>query len=144
MPMNGFSIGRDVSLDIAGQDGRIVSFNLITTFDAKQLTGKVTIYGLDGIIRFLEIPEGWDGTIGITRGDRALDDFIASLEEKYFAGENVVGQQITETINEPNGGISQWRYEGVMFKLDDSGSWKGNGDVQQKLSWCASRKRRVV
>lgn len=144
MPMNNFSIGRDVTLDIAGQDGKIVSFNLITQFDAKQLTGKVTIHGMDGSVRFLEIPEGWDGTISVTRGDRSLDDFIATLEENYYAGKNVLGSSITETINEPNGGISQWRYEGVMFKLDDAGSWKGNGDVAQKLSWCAGRKRRVV
>lgn len=144
MPMNNFSIGRDVSLDIVGQNGQIVSFNLITTFDAKQVTEKVTIRGLDGTVRYLEIPEGWDGTIGITRGDRALDNFIASLEALYYAGGNVLGQAITETIEEPDGSLSQWRYEGVMFKLDDAGSWKGNGDVAQKLSWCASRKRQVV
>jgi hypothetical protein len=144
MPMNGFNIGRDVTLDIVGQDGKIVALNLITTFDAKQMTDKVTIRGLDGHTRFLEIPDGWDGTIGITRGDRVLDDFIASLEENYYAGKDVIGSAITETIREVGGGISQWRYEGIMFKLDDAGAWKGNGDVQQKLSWVASRKRRIV
>src|ERR1035437_5523188 len=143
MPMNGFSVGRDVTLDIVGPHGTIVSLNLITDFDAKQSTEKQTIKGLDGLTRYLEIPEGWDGTITITRADRALDDFIASLEETYFAGQNVPSSFITETIQEPNGGISQWRYEGVMFKLDDAGSWK-TSDVTQKMSWVAGRKRRVV
>lgn len=144
MPMNGFNIGRDISLDVAGQDGQIVSFNLVTGFEKKQVTEKVAINGLDGVTRYLEIPEGWEGTIDVTRADRRLDDFVASLEDKYFAGQNVLGQSITETIQEPDGSISQWRYEGVMFRLSDAGKWKGKGDVQMRLDWCASRRRKVV
>src|ERR1035437_4676709 len=140
--MNGYNTGRDVTLDLVGQNGQIVSFNLITSFDAKQVTDKITIRGMDGTTRYLELPEGWDGSISITRADRALDDFTESLESAYFAGNDVMGSAITETIQEPSGGLSQWRYENVMFKFDDAGSWKGNADVQMKLSWCASRRRK--
>lgn len=144
MPMNGFNVGRDVSLDVIGRNGQIASFNLITAFDAKQLTDKVSIRGIDGVVRFLELPGGWDGSFAIARADRVLDDFIADLEDAYYSGANVKASFITETITEPNGSISQWRYEGVMFKLDDAGSWKGNADVQMKLSWVASRKRKLI
>jgi len=63
------------------------------------VTDKVTVRGMDGTTRYLELPEGWDGTISITRADRALDDFIESMEVAYFAGKDVMGSAITETIS---------------------------------------------
>lgn len=144
MPMNNFSLGRDVSLDIAASNGQIVSFNLVTSFDKKQMTNKIKIKGIDGVTRYLEVPDGWEGSIDVTRGDRRLDDYVDQLEADYYAGKNVQAQSITETISEPDGAISQWRYEGVMFRLDDGGKFEGDKEVKQKLSWCASRRRKVI
>lgn len=144
MPMNNFSLGRDVSLDIAASNGQIVSFNLVTSFDKKQMTNKIKIKGIDGVTRYLEVPDGWEGSIDVTRGDRRLDDYVDQLEADYYAGKNVQAQSITETISEPDGTISQWRYEGVMFRLDDGGKFEGDKEVKQKLSWCASRRRKVI
>ena len=90
MPMNGFNVGRDISLNIIGYDGAIHSFGLSTHFDARMMTNKVTIKGLDGVMRFLEIPDGWDGTFTYTKQDDLLDAYFAGLEANYYAGQNVV------------------------------------------------------
>jgi hypothetical protein len=142
--MNGFSVGRDVSIDIFGNLGNIERFNLITMFEAKQNTTRITIKGMDGVNRYLELPEGWEGSFAITRGNRAVDDYFAQIENTYYDGGDITAAAITETISEPGGGISQWRYEGVMMKLDDAGSFQGDAEVKQKISFCASRKRKVV
>lgn len=144
MPMNGFNVGRDVKVDVVGNTGALVSFNKVTMFDSKQVTQSIKIVGLDGVVNDLELPHGWTGGIEVERMDAAVDDYIASLESAYYNGVNIQGGRITETITEVNGGQSQYRYDGVMFKLDDAGSKKGDASIKQKLSWVAARRIKVV
>lgn len=144
MAFNNFSVGKDISLDLIGYNGAITAFSLITNFESKQDTSQVKIMGLDGIPRFLELPAGWRGSFEIERADATLDDYFAGMEAAYYQGLNIASSFITETIGEPNGGITQYRYEGVMFKLEDAGAWKGDHSVKQKLSFVASRRRKVI
>lgn len=143
MPMNGFSVGRDLTINIIGFDGAIHSFGLQTNFDAKMVTNKVRIKGLDGIIRYLEIPDGWDGTFTYTKQDDLIDAYFANLEAAYYAGQNVPASSITETIQNADGSTSQYRFTGVMMRYDDAGMWAGDKDVPLKISWCASRRIKV-
>jgi len=143
VPMNGFSVGRDITLNIIGYDGAIHSFGLSTHFDARMMTNKVAIKGLDGIIRYLEIPDGWDGTFTYVKQDDQIDAYFANLEAAYYAGTNVPASSITETIANPDGSTSQYRFTGVMMKFDDAGAWAGDRDVTMKISWCASRRIKV-
>lgn len=143
MPMNNFNTGRDITLNIIGFDGTIKNFALQTDFDAKQMTNKISIKGLDGVVRFLEIPDGWDGGFSFERQDALIDQYFNDLENAYYGGQNVQAATITETIQEVNGGISQYRYTGVMFKLDDAGTWHGDASIKMKISWCASRRFKI-
>lgn len=142
MPVGGFSVGRDIALDVFTPQG-VVRFNTVTGFDSKQQTASSVVKGLDGENRPLEIPEGWDGSITIERADSQLDDFIAQLESNYYAGLGISPSQITETVTNPDGSLSVYRFTKVMFKLDDAGSWAGDKAVQQKLSWKASKRIKV-
>ncbi len=65
---------------------------------------------IDGIVDFLELPQGWEGSIEVERADNTLDDYFAALEANYYSGKNITTATITETIQEPNGSISQYRY----------------------------------
>lgn len=142
MPVGGYSVGRDLALDVFTTQG-VIRFNTVTGFDSKQMTTKHTVKALDGKNRFLEIPEGWDGTISIERADDQLDSYIANLEAGYYAGLGIGFSQITETITNPDGSISTYRFTDVAFKLDDAGSWTSDKAVAQKLSWCASKRIKV-
>lgn len=143
--MNGFSTGRDVKIDIVDPSSAAVlqTFSLQTTFESRQMTNRVTIKGLDGIVRYLELPEGWEGSLEYDRQNDALDAYVASLETAYYAGLNLQTAQITETIANPDGSTSIYRFTGVVFKLSNSGSWKGDDRVAQKLDWCASLRIKV-
>lgn len=143
--MNGFSTGRDIKIDIVDPNSFAViqSFSLLTTFDSKQMTNQIKIKGLDGIVRYLEIPDGWEGTLDYDRQGDQLDAYVASLETGYFAGLNTNSAQLTETITNPDQSVSIYRFTGVVFKLSSSGAWKGDGQVSQKLDWCASLRLKV-
>jgi len=143
MPFNNFSVGKDVSLVIFGTNG-VQTFPLVTQFDYKQETQQVKIVGIDGVMRPLELPVGWSGSFEIERQDSGLDDYIAQLESNYYNGQNIQGATITETISEPNGATTQYRFEGVALKLEDGGTWKGDATVKQKLAFVASRRRKVL
>jgi len=140
---NGFNTGRDLTLNIVGFDGAIHSFGLQTTFDARAITKKISIEGMDGLTRFLKIPGGWSGSMGFVKQDDTLDAYFAQLEAAYFNGQNIPASSITETIQNPDGSTSQYRFTGVMLEFDDAGAWSGDADIKLKISWDAGRRIKV-
>lgn len=142
MPVSGFTIGRDVSIDINMPQGP-VRFSNITEFAAQQISTGIESKGLDGTDRFGEIPSGWQGTVTIDRANANLDRAIAFLEGLYYAGQNVPTSVITETITEPDGSVTQWQYVGVAIKFDDHGTYQGDAKVTQKFTWKASKRNEI-
>ena len=143
MPINGFSVGRDVSLDIVGPSGPI-RFNLITKFSSKQEVKSNAVKGLDGITRPVRFFDGWSGNFDIERQDSTVDDYFSQLEANYYAGLNEAAVTITETITEVSGAVTQYRYTGVLLKLEDAGDYAGDSTVKQKVSFIASRRIKVA
>ena len=142
MPAGGFSVGRDVSLTVI-YNGAPLTFGLVTNFEAKPITGDNKILGLDGVPRHQVFPEGWSGSFTLTREDASTDDWWASLEAAYFAGQNIPYGTILESITEADGSLSQYRFENVSLKLTDAGSWSGNKEVIQKVEFMASKRKAI-
>ena len=142
MPVNGFSIGRDCSLTVNTPNG-VKRFSLITGFGSKPSISDAKVKGLDGIVRHVIFHDGWQGQFDLERQDDELDEYWAQLESDYYAGIAQGAATITETITEVDGSISQFRYDGVVFKLEDAGEWKGDSTVKQKLSFQATRRIKV-
>lgn len=142
MPVNGFSVGRDISLDIVGPSGPI-RFSLITGFQSKQDITEQKVKGLDGITRHVRFPDGWSGSFDIERQDSTIDDYFSQLEDNYYAGLNETPLTITETITEVNGATTQYRYMNVLLKLDDAGHWEGDKTVKLKVSFVAARRTKA-
>jgi len=142
MPLNSYSVGRDLSLDITGPNGPL-SFSQITGFSSKPDISDQKIKGMDGITRHLRFPDGWSGSFDLERQNSVLDDYWADLEANYYAGRNELPVTITETIQEVNGSISQYRYLQVLLTIEDAGSYKGDASVHQKMRFVAARRVRV-
>jgi hypothetical protein len=144
MPVNGFSVGRDVSLDLVSASGPPVSFGLLTGFQAKADTVQMKVKGLDGQTYPISLPDAHSGSFDFERTGPSLDDYFCAREESYFQGVTDENLYITETITEPNGGISQYRYDRVVLEYADAGSWAAEATVKQKVNWVAARKRKVA
>lgn len=142
MPLNSYSVGRDLSLDITGPNGPL-SFSQIVGFTSKPDITDKKIKGLDGITRHLRFPDGWSGSFEIERQDSTVDDYFSQLEANYYAGLNELPVTITETIQEVNGSISQYRYLQVLLTLEDAGNYKGDDSVHQKMRFVAARRVKV-
>lgn len=142
MPANTFSIGRDLSVNIVTANGPFRP-TLITGFGSKPNNKRTSIKGLDGITRFVRHPDGWEGSIDIERQDSTVDDYFAQVEANYYAGINEASVTITETKQEPNGAITQYRYLGVMLEYADAGQWRGDDTVKIKVNFVAARRVKI-
>lgn len=138
--MGDFSLGRDLSLDIVDPDVGLLRFPIRTGFDPKPLYHEIDSTALDAIHRHEDIPAGWQGTLELDRKDNSVDAYFARQEANFYAGLRQARLTITETINEQDGSVSQYRYEGVKIKLEDAGGWRGNDKRVMRIGFNAERK----
>jgi hypothetical protein len=143
MPLNGFSVGRDIATNIQTPTGSL-NLSLITKFSAKPETTDKKIKGIDGRTRHLIFPDGWTGSFEVERQDSTVDDFFAAQEASYFAGQNLLPSTITETITEVSGATTQYQFTGVILKLDDAGDWAGDDSVKQKITFMAETRIKLA
>lgn len=143
MAVNGLSIGKDVSVALITSYGP-VNFNITTSFHPKAKYHDLRSVGLDGTVRDAPIPAGWDITFKIDRGGASVDAYFAQVEADYFAGVPTQAGTILETITEPDGTVSQWRYDNVMLKYDDAGERVGDKTIQIGVHGTASRRIQVA
>jgi hypothetical protein len=135
--------GKDVSMDVVLRDGRILRIGNITKFDRKPITKKLQSDGIDGVPRRGVIPQGWQLTIEADRDSPDVEAWWAQYEADYFAGATVQNVTILETMIEADGAVTQFRYEGVAFHLDDAGNASADKFIPLKLSGEASFRRQI-
>lgn len=143
MPMNGYSVGRDITLVIQTPNGALI-LNKITSFSEKQETTEVRVKRLDGITDRLRFFDGWSGGLEVERQDSVVDDYFVNLEANYYAGINEQPCQIYDTKTEPNGTTTQYRRDGVYLSCDNAGEWQGDSTVKISLKFTASRKTKTA
>lgn len=146
MPVNGFTVGRDVLVTIGGPGGAniVIPAFQVTKFTKRPLKKEDWSRPLNGPPIPLYMPDGWRGTVDVDRADATLDTFQAALEATYYAGQNTLSGTILESITENNGSNTQYRYDGVMFWIEEPGDAHQDKKIDQKLDWCASTRKRVA
>ncbi len=142
MPINSFSIGRDCQLVVMGPFGR-VDLTYVTGFESRQITQSVRLDRLDGVPMGAELPKGWDGSFEVERGTSAVDDFIAAAESAFFSVGSLPAGTVYQYIAEVDGSTSTYQYSGVVFKLANSGAWRGDSSVKQRLEFYATQRQRL-
>lgn len=140
MPANNRNTGRDYSIDIATASGALPLPPTVTSIDMKPKYKTIYSNPINGVPAETNIPDGWEGTIEFERNGSAFDTFFAALELAYYSGQNLQPGTANEIIQEPNGGVSQFRYLNFVIRLDDPGQWKGDTLVNVKLHCFASNK----
>lgn len=138
MPVSGFSVGKDVKLNLNLRGG--ILRVILTDFEAKPVYSDLKSTPLNGPPIHLSVPAGWKGTAKLDRQGPAIDDYVTAYEAAYWAGENMLTGTITETISEPDGTISKYRFTNVNIKVTEPGSWGGEKKVEQSLEFEASRR----
>lgn len=139
---NGYNTGMDVALDINAAGGPI-RISKIMNFDSKPKVTNTEITPLNGQTDELVVPKGWTGSFEAERTDATLDDWWATFEANYYAGVQQDPATITETIQEPGGGSSVYRYTNVIMTLTGAGKKEGDKTIRQSVSFTARRRLKV-
>lgn len=143
MPLNGYTVGRDVQVDINTAYG-VVTIPVVISFDAKPKVNQIDVTKITGETDTLMIPKNWEGTIEAERQDSTLDSWWAQWESDYFAGINRAAGTITETITESDGRTSVYRYTGVQFNFTGPGKKQGDQTVRQTFTFTSKRRLQVA
>jgi len=139
MPVGGFSIGRDISVQFNTPQGP-VKFRNITSFSRKSINVGIESKGINGTDYFATIYGGWEGSIEVDRMNPAMDLFFAFMENLYYTGQNVPDSLISEAMTEANGALTQFTYTRLAWQYTDAGTAKGDEKITQSASWKASRR----
>ena len=142
MTSTAFNVGRDCQIVLMGPFGRI-DLSHVTSFEARQLTAAIRVDRIDGTQIAADLPKGWEGGFDIERGNSAVDDFIAQIEAAFVNGSAVPTGTLYQYVNEVNGSTSTYQFNAVVFKLTQSGIWRGDQSVKQRLEFFASTRIRV-
>jgi hypothetical protein len=125
-----------------GPQGR-VDLTYVTGFESRQVTQSVRLDRLDGVPMGAELPKGWEGSFEVERGTSDVDDFIAAAEQAFFTQGSLPAGTVYQYIAEVDGSTSTYQYSGVAFKLANSGSWRGDASVKQRLEFFATQRQRL-
>jgi hypothetical protein len=142
MPVNSFTVGKDLTFTLVGPNGNI-TLSGVTDYTTKPMFKDLEHDGIDGGTEFAAIPRGWEISIKLDRQDNTLDVLFAALEAAYFAGTNITGGTISENITEVSGSVTKFQYTGVSYTLEDAGNYKGDSFVPQSLRAKCSRRTQL-
>lgn len=141
----GFNIGQDASLVIQDSLGDIVlvdTLGHLMDFDSESedVEIKITPISGNGIPIIQDIPNGWRGSISLTRFDGTLDQFISDIQDAYF-NEGII-QQFTLLLSVLNrdGTVNESLYTGVQFVKPRAGNFRTDKEVDMRLDFRASRR----
>ena len=143
MPINGYTVGRDVVLRVINSDGSVLAIPGLTNFKKKPDMSDQKIMRIDGEVDHLVFPGGWSGSFELDRTDATVDNYMAQFEANYYAGQNILPATISESISEANGSVSQYKFTGVMLKPTDMGEAAGDKTIKQTVDFLASQRQKV-
>ena len=139
------TIGRAVVVDVLDPTlGGIQSWETMTRFSKRQTTTRITSTAMNGRTVIRDLPMTWEGTMVFDRKDDRIDAYFAALEAAYRNRQDVPPAMITETIDEDGGGISQYRYTGVVMTLSNGGEAAGDSKIEMTVDWVATERRKVI
>jgi hypothetical protein len=133
-----WNVGSDSTITIL-VNGQVLGANILTNFEAKQVTVRTESTAITGKTLADDLEKGWDLDITWDRGDSNIDDYFVRKEAGRYAGQRRLPVSILLKINNPDGSVSRYRFESVTLKLDSIGAFKGDDKVEQKVSGFASR-----
>jgi hypothetical protein len=140
-----FNVGKDYQLSISTPSGPLVLPITTESFSSKPVWGNIKAVTIDGVSREEPIPAGHEGTFNLDRSGSGIENFFAQAEANYYNGSNnAYTARILETISNPDGSLTQYRYDGCRIWLTEAGEASGDKQVKQVISWFASKKVQVA
>lgn len=134
MAAAGYSVGRDLTMVVVNQvTGAAVKWATLCKADFRQMTKQLEWKPLNGNIAFADLPGGWEVNLELDRSDGSVQDYFVLDENNYLSGGTTTTFYLQETITNPDGSVSQYRYINGAMKLSNAGSFAMDDKVSLKV-----------
>ena len=134
MPAAGYTVGLDIKLVLVDQNtGAVLSWPVLSSADFKQMTKALEWKPLNGNIAFAELPGGWEVSFEVERTDGSVMDYFVISEAAYLSGGPASQFYLQQTVNNPDGSATQYRYINGAMKLSNAGAFKMDDKVSLKI-----------
>lgn len=145
MPITGFNIGKETSLDLVHPTVGVINFGLLTSFNSRPIRNRLTSTPITngGKSVFRNVFTGWEGSFEVDRADSVVDTLFQLLEDNFYAGLQETYFMITETIRNPDGSVDEYRYKNVVLEPEDHGTWRSEDKIQQRFGFVATQRQRA-
>lgn len=139
-----FNTGRDAHIIIRTGSGRELNLPNLTNWDCKQESTMVSVKPqATGLRLHGNLPDGWTGSFDNERDGPELDDLFAQNESDWLDSGVIQNGTMFQYVAEPDGSRSTYQFDNVAYKLDNAGAYAADKTVAQKVSFAATRRRRV-
>lgn len=140
MPAAGYSVGRDTKIVIVDENsGNVITWPIVSVVEPRPDFKQLQWIALDGTNAFAEIPQGWTVNFTVERAGPDLMDYAVQVENSYYLGNPSATVYMQETMTNPDGSVSQYRYIHGAVKLTDAGKRSGDDKVTQSAQARFSR-----
>ena len=68
---------------------------------------------------------------------------MAAAEQAFFTQGSLPAGTVYQYVTEVDGSTSTYQYSGVVFRLVNAGTWRGDASVKQKLEFFATQRQRI-
>jgi hypothetical protein len=134
-----FNTGRDVQLKLVGPSGHVDLSNVLN-WESSPEYSDIKINRMDGVNLNAALPQGWKGSFELYRANSGVDELFAEMEAAWLNDGRYEVSTVYAYITESDGGQTILKFDNCALKLDDAGSWSGDKEVKQKVSFMASRR----
>jgi hypothetical protein len=142
MPVTGFNIGKEASLDLVHPRAGVIPIALLTSFNAKPMKTRLESKPITngGRVVYRMTYQGWEGNFEYDRTDDVVDLVFQELETNYYSGLPETYFMITQTIRNPDASLGEYRYINAILEPDDPGTFKGEEKVTGRFGFVAQER----
>lgn len=142
--MYGFGLGKEVTMDLELDTiGSLATVGLIKNFSVRQRSNLKVVKPVNngGVPQARTSEEGWDLEFTITRQNGVLDKLAQLLQDTFYAGKTQLYATFTETIQNQDGTIDQFKYpHSVVWVPNHLSNVQQDEEIDQTLSgYCPKR-----
>ena len=141
MSVNGMTVGADYSFGYYDANtGTVIDLGDVQNVTISAQKHDIVSRPYNAPPKFGYIPDGYKISGTITRTSSALEDFMLNLNQRFDAGSAIKAGYLSESVNNSDGSISRYQYQGFVFFVSDLGDVSREKTVSLKFEGMASAK----
>jgi hypothetical protein len=144
MPANNINVGPDYQfLYYDGATGALIDLGDVQTVRITSQKHDLKSMPYDDVPRFAYVPDGFRIEFTLVRNVPTWENFQVAYDQAFNNGNIILPGVLNESINNPDGSVSRYQYQGCAMHLNDHGDISRERPAMLRLEGLASEKVQI-